>query len=246
MEFEEIIKAINKTPYYQDDAVVIYHADCRDILPLIPDKSIDLVLTDPPYLNLKGGLCRNIGTNNPHNISVGDNWQANIDWLSLVQSKVNLGLIIFASFANVSPVIQSIGNDMLIGIATWLKRNSAPAIRNVPNYNTEFILFFKLGVGLEWHGLPTFFDIPTLNHVSNERFKDIEGIAIHPTQKPETLIMRLLKITEGIILDPFLGSGTTAYCAKKLGRKCIGIEIEEKYCEIAAKRCSQSVMKLEV
>jgi len=47
-----------------------------------------------------------------------------------------------------------------------------------------------------------------------------------------------------IILDPFLGSGTTAYCAKKLNRKCIGIEIEEKYCEIAAKRCSQSVMVL--
>ena len=48
------------------------------------------------------------------------------------------------------------------------------------------------------------------------------------------------------VLDPFLGSGTTAVCAKKLNRKCIGIEIEEKYCEIAANRCSQSVMRLEL
>ena len=49
-----------------------------------------------------------------------------------------------------------------------------------------------------------------------------------------------------IILDPFLGSGTTAVCAKKLGRKCIGIEIEEKYCKIAVERLRQSVMKLDI
>ena len=71
---------------------------------------------------------------------------------------------------------------------------------------------------------------------------------LHPTQKPVGIIKALLEATDDaklLILDPFLGSGTTAYCAKKLGRKCIGIEIEEKYCEIAARRCAQSVMKLE-
>ena len=70
----------------------------------------------------------------------------------------------------------------------------------------------------------------------------------HPTQKNQKLILKLIQLsrTDGIILDPFLGSGTTAYCAKKLNRKCIGIEIEEKYCEIAAKRCSQSVMRLDI
>ena len=71
----------------------------------------------------------------------------------------------------------------------------------------------------------------------------------HPSQKPRKLIESLIteysNITD-LILDPFLGSGTTAVAAKILGRKCIGIEISEKYCEIAAKRLSQSVMQLEI
>jgi site-specific DNA-methyltransferase (adenine-specific) len=64
----------------------------------------------------------------------------------------------------------------------------------------------------------------------------------HPTQKPIKLMKRLVKRTEGLILDPFMGSGTTLRAAKDLGRKAIGIEIEEKYCEIAAKRMSQDVL----
>ena len=69
----------------------------------------------------------------------------------------------------------------------------------------------------------------------------------HPTQKPIELIMDIIRYSsnEGdLILDPFLGSGTTCLAAKKLNRKCIGIEISEKYCEIAATRCSQGVMQL--
>ena len=71
----------------------------------------------------------------------------------------------------------------------------------------------------------------------------------YPTQKPEALLRRIIEASSNkgdIILGPFLGSGTTAYCAKKLNRKCIGIEIEEKYCEIAANRCSQEVMELNI
>jgi site-specific DNA-methyltransferase (adenine-specific) len=71
----------------------------------------------------------------------------------------------------------------------------------------------------------------------------------HPCPKPlqvwERLINRGTVKYGNLILDPFLGSGTTAVASKILGRKCIGIEISEKYCEIAAKRCSQSVMQLE-
>ena len=66
----------------------------------------------------------------------------------------------------------------------------------------------------------------------------------HPTQKPIRLLRRVLEMTEGTILDSFMGSGTTLRAAKDLGRKAIGIEIEERYCEIAAKRMGQEVLDL--
>ena len=67
----------------------------------------------------------------------------------------------------------------------------------------------------------------------------------HPTQKPLALMKWCLSICEGSVVDPFMGSGTTLRAAKDLGRRAIGIEIEEKYCEIAAKRLSQTVLNFE-
>lgn len=66
----------------------------------------------------------------------------------------------------------------------------------------------------------------------------------HPTQKPLDLVRRLVQRTKGTVLDPFMGSGTTLRAAKDLGRKAIGIEIEERYCEIAAKRLAQEVLAI--
>jgi DNA modification methylase len=71
-------------------------------------------------------------------------------------------------------------------------------------------------------------------------------LLLHPTQKPEELISYLIsKVVANLILDPFMGSGTTLRAAKNLGRKAIGIEIEERYAEIAARRMQQSVLPLE-
>ena len=90
------------------------------------------------------------------------------------------------------------------------------------------------------------FNYISLNNTVRANFAQ-EKLLGHSSQKPYKLIDELqvrYSVPGDIILDPFLGSGTTAYCAKKLNRKCIGIEISEKYCEIAAKRCSQGVFDL--
>lgn len=239
MNLEEIIAKL-PTPYYQDDAVVIYHADCREILPLIPDKSIDLVLTDPPYPNQKGDV--KVGNYQ----TVGDLWDSSLDWISVVWAKVLLGMMIFCGTPSVPQMSKVLPTEGYKGLISWCKPNVPNSVRNVPKYNVEYIWLYSKSSGLLWRKLSCYKEIPTLGggYDASEKAVDIYGQALHPTQKPIKLISYLLSIGGDLILDPFLGSGTTAYCAKKLGRKCIGIEIEEKYCEIAAKRCRQSVMRL--
>lgn len=236
-------------PYYQDEAVTIYHGDCREILPQLPDNSVDLVLTDPPYMNVKGGIRqKDYGVANHYQptYTVGDIWEASLDWIELVIDKAKLGLMIFCSYHNVAELRSAI-NVKPVALITWYKRNTPPSVQNAPHYMTEFIWLFQKASGLNWKTIKTFYDIPKLATgciSSGERFMDYNKRAIHPTQKPEALIMALLKAGGDSVLDPFLGTGTTAYCAKKQNRKCIGIEIEEKYCEIAANRCRQMVLGL--
>ncbi len=229
----------------------IYCGDCLELMQDIPTKSIDLVLTDPPYVGLGSKTTimpiGGVGKHYTETKTIGDLWDANYDWLKLIAHIIRNGLIVFGSYHNIDDIPRLVPFKK-IALITWYKRNSPPSRQNAPYFLTEYIWAFAHEAGLNWHNLKTFYDIPKLATgcmASKERFVDKNGIALHPTQKPVELICELLKVEPNLILDPFLGSGTTAYCAKKLNRKCIGIEISEKYCEIAAKRCSQTVMKLE-
>lgn len=220
-----------KDPYYSDDAVCIVHRDCRDILPLIPDKSIDLVLTDPPYgvnldLTWLSGL--NASRSKPRNKLdrriIGDNGIA-LDWVFAYPRWVVFGF-------------PYVSNKEAKGWLVWDKQPGLLETDRTLTTPVEMALTncwngFRL-VRCMWAGF--------MRDNGEYRFA-------HPTQKPQKVIDYCLKKASdlgALILDPFLGSGTTAFCAKKLNRKCIGIEIEERYCEIAAKRCSQSVMRLEI
>jgi site-specific DNA-methyltransferase (adenine-specific) len=201
-------------PYYEQDGIVIYHGDCREILPTIDH--VDLVFADPPY-----------GVNKAE-------WDisAPMEWLPMV-AEITRVLAVTPGITNILTYPETIGD---------LRYKWTASIHIV-----NAIVRGAMGFG-NW--------IPCLIYAQDGESiytcnQDAVQIAIrgkmpdHPSPKPYDAMRWLLSRLNGeIILDPFMGSGTTLRAAKDLGRKAIGIEIEERYCEIAAKRLQQSVMIL--
>jgi DNA modification methylase len=193
------------TPYYQDEAVTIYHGDNRALVE--QGLQFDSILTDPPYG--KGVFKDN-----------QEDFKDHVGWL------VAQGCpLVFTC-----PVLSLWDIPKPQWVAVWEKPQSF-GFWATPLYpHWEPICLY----GFEGKGARQ--DI----FVSNPQSPN--G---HPTPKPLNLMRELIQImSDGTILDPFMGSGTTLRAAKDLGRKAIGIEIEERYCEIAANRMAQAVMEL--
>jgi DNA modification methylase len=218
-------------PYYQDDAVYIINADCREVLPSIPDKSIDLVLTDPPYgigVANKDQVGGSVLANNTKHI-VSDWDDKPIDQVTINQAifKAKHAMVFGGNYYAMPP-----SPCWLI----WNKRGDYPS-NNFADCELIWTSMSKPSRIYKyfWQGMLQ----------QDMKNKDYH---YHPTQKPISVMRWCITQADNpqTILDPFMGSGTTLRAALDLNRKCIGIEIEEKYCEIAAKRCSQSVMKMEV
>jgi len=205
------------TPYYADDLVTIYHGDCREWMP-----EADVIVTDPPY-----GLEAIAGSYGRHGATiVGDLDTTCRDTLLALWG--DRPIAIFGSPRLPEPLGR--WDYRLI----WDK--AEPGLNGGPwRYNHEPI--FVRGDG--W--------IRT-HHFSILRYAAQNGgleRQDHPHRKPVPLMRALvLASPPGTVLDPFMGSGTTLVAAKSLGRHAIGIEIEERYCEIAANRRRQEVLGL--
>ena len=217
---DAIVAAIGK-PYFCDDAVLIYHADCRDILPKMP--KVDLVLTDPPY-----GIDYNSGWDGslPRSI-VGDENTALRDWLL---DTWHGPALVFGTW-KVAPPLQT--RQILIWDTMGALGMGALDLPWKPSHQQIYVI----GKGFSGY-----------RSTDVLRFHPCQATAwrgrLHPHEKPIALIKELLTKAPDAqtILDPFMGSGTTLRAAKDLGRFAVGIEIEEKYCEIAAKRMAQGVL----
>ena len=206
-------------PYYQDEAVTIYHGDCLEIMPQL--EPVDLVLTDPPY-----GMRYQSNYRKVKHAKIEGDWGFPVDMMPAMQEIAKRALYVCCRWDN---LIQ-LPNPK--SVLAWVKNNwSMGDLKHEHGRQWEAICFY-----------------PQQDHEFIARIPDVihadrTGNDEHPTQKPTALFSTLITANVGdTILDPFMGSGTTLRAAKDLGRKAIGIEIEEKYCEIAADRCRQSVM----
>jgi DNA modification methylase len=213
------------TPYYQDDSATIYHGDCRDIL---PDLSADVILTDPPY-----GL----------DITYDgyDDTQPNL--LQLIDEVLPL----MRAAAPVVALTPGVTNMQAYPPATWC------LAWTWPHTGTRGKWGFS-----QWGPILVYGPDPFLKNRMGARPDVVRCGATqsvgpaewtpdgHPCPKPlvawRQIMERVCPIPGSVILDPFMGSGTTLRAAKDLGHRSIGIEMSERYCELAAGRLAQEVL----
>lgn len=228
-------------PYYQDEAVTIYHGDCRDIL--LGLSGIDLLITDPPYnIGKKYGP----GTDDLRDLEEYWRWFSNIFQTIYDLMVEGYGYVSHSDRGvyRAKPDLEAIGFEYIQTLIWWARNGYSMQLhRKSWSYRHEPIIFMQKGdpAPLE-AGEPSMWYTSVIE-VPRPQSNFAEG-RCHPTQKPVGLYRTLIQRTPGtLILDPFMGSGTTLRAAKDLGCKAIGIEIEEKYCEIAAKRMAQTAMQ---
>lgn len=207
--------------YYEEKGITIYHGDCREILPSL--SKVDLVLTDPPY-----GIGKRLVTGGA--TSGG--------WHRMVASEADSWD--FRPSAEMFETIFSVSRDQLIwggnffGLPPCEKPLCWDKVRPNQKNASEWEYAWTSLIGRA----------EMFRYCANGGFI-LDTPREHPTQKPLPLIKWCFSFFPNAqtVLDPFMGSGTTLRAAKDLGRKAIGIEIEEKYCEIAANRLRQEVLQ---
>ena len=236
--------------------------DCIEELSRLPEGSVDLVFADPPYnLQLAGELYR---PNNSRVDAVDDDWDKfssfaaydafTRDWLAACRRvlKPNGSLWVIGSYHNifrVGTILQDLGFWVLNDVI-WRKTNPMPNFRGRRFTNAHETMIWA-STGPKARYTFNYESMKALNEdlqmrsdwllpicSGSERLKQ-DGRKTHPTQKPEALLQRVILASShvgDVVLDPFMGSGTTAVAAKRLGRNFVGIEREETYAEAARER----------
>lgn len=233
---------------------VCYKGDCYDILQRIPDNSVDLILTDPPYTFTKGGnggggmLKSRYSHNQIHSNLGGQKMDIGITshFLGETIRICKKGMYNAVIFCNESQLYQLImfaqANNFLYNIIIWHKTNPIPTCRNKYLDDVEFIFQIKEKCGKKILG-----SYATKSKVFTSQVnKKDKKLFNHPTIKPIELINKFIinhSEENDIILDPFSGSGTTLKSAKDLGRQFIGCEISEEYCEVIRERVGCEIIK---
>jgi site-specific DNA-methyltransferase (adenine-specific) len=259
-------------PFYQDDSCTIYHGEACAVLSSLPEASCDVLLTDPPYSS--GGMFRSdravdpgtkysgfgytsdgdrVGTAGQYGTFGGDSrdqrsfgvWVSAWSFAALRAVHPGGCAFVFSDWRQLPAATDAVqmGGWTWRGLVVWDKGVGRPMRGRFRNH-LEYVVWATNGAhtGPEDEYPSTLIAVPTVS--SNERE--------HVTQKPVDLLRELLRVVPLtpkedrplVVLDPFMGSGSTLVAAKYAGHHAIGIEVEERYCEIAAKRLAQEVLAL--
>lgn len=226
------------TPYYNEDGITIYHGDALEVLPTLGAATIQAVVTDPPYV---------IGAVSSGNLeSKSGGWADMMNsalwftaWYRMVDRVLHSSGS-FWTFLNwrTLPVVMRAATDARLPITSlmvwdkeWIGPGGSQGLR--PAYEL-CALMAQPSFAVPDRGTPD---------VWRHKVGSYKGTG-HPAEKPWKLVRRILETAavDGLVLDPFGGSGTTAVAAKALGLPCVLIESEERWCDMAASRLAQGAL----
>lgn len=244
MEVSDVV-----TIYYEDESVVLHHGDCLEVMAEMPDRSIGTVLTDPPYSSggrrensksLRKSMTRSIEDDDwirgDAMSTSGFVWMlrsCGVQWRRVLEPGGHtLAFIDWRMWGSLAAALES-ADLRQHPLLVWDKGRLG--MGSIFRNQHELIVHMSAGNPRD----PVRRDTP--NVLTYQPVRDGD----HPTEKPSALLERLLSVVappESVVLDPFAGSGSTLYAARRLGLSAVGVESDERYCEVIAKRLSQGVL----
>lgn len=250
-------------PYYSDEFVTLYHGDCREVTEWL---EADLLVTDPPYgIGWKNhGVSRTAfkdrvagdfnGRHRDHKQIANDKTTEVRDAV-LAMWDDRPALVFGALKMPPAPGTRQ--------VAVYVKPLDAGSLTGTANLRRDVEAIYVIGRGEEWErrptGGPSRASLPQHRRPPSKWRSSVfvtrwrlagtsAGLAAtsgHPHAKPTDVLAELIELHSGTVADPFAGSGSTLVAAKQLGRRAIGVELDEAFCEVAAKRLAQGVLPFE-
>lgn len=253
---------LDECRYYNDDMATVYLGDCVGIMGILPEGIYDLIVTSPPY---------NVGKEYEVNVTFGEYLKLLYDFYSMGNRIIRKGgycIVVFGDYYGFGGALpgeakfqpMSHIHHVIAERAGWVQQTQrvwqknfarlfdAYSIdTNLPKLEHELIAFFRKPGGGKEKVREQKYHPRSIWSTANDH-RDA-GMGEHPAPFPEKLVEMCLTVYSDpgdIVVDPFLGSGTTIVVAKKMGRRGIGIELVEEYCKLAALRCSQQAMDMAI
>jgi site-specific DNA-methyltransferase (adenine-specific) len=239
------------TPFYQDELVTLYHGDSLTVMEGMAAECVDGVVTDPPF---SSGARTDAGKSTRGGMLRGQRWEA--DWFSHDNMATHGFLFLMRLMCADMLRVTRRGGTAHLFIDWRMYPNLYGAAESAGWVVKNLIVWDKqsFGMGTNYrnqHELVIYAEKGDADFVRHDLGNVLRskraGTENHPTEKPTSLLQTMIGATTkdgGTILDPFMGSGSTLVAAKAIGRKAIGIEIDERHCETAAQRLSQNVFDL--
>lgn len=246
-------------PYYDDGQIQIWHARCEDVLPTLADKSVDVVLADPPYSQHVHGKSRRGGSlpdagafsaciRRSRELGFDSITPELMEVVARETARIVRRWAMFFSDVELTAdwrsALTAAGLDY-VRTGAWIKEGATPQFTgDRPAAGFEAITIVHPKGRKRWNGggAHAVWSEPIVLNRGNQK------VRVHTTQKPIDLIRKLIALFSDpgeLIIDPFMGSGTTLRAAKDLGRRAIGIDMVEENCRIAVNRMQQAVLPME-